>query len=603
MKQASNHIPQEILDDILTQNDISEVISECGILLKLAGKAYKALCPFHQEKTPSFTVSREKQMFYCFGCHTGGNTISFLQKYEGKSFIESVEWLAERTGISLPSQDSRSRQISRKRLELQDLNRFAVEYFHRQLLNTQIGGHALAYLRNRGIRDETVRQFQLGYATQGGRDMVKSAVQDGFSIQQLLDVGLIKNNERGPLDRFRGRVVFPICDERGNSVGFGGRALSEEHFPKYLNSPTTTLYDKSKTLYNLYNARPTIQKNGKVILVEGYFDALTLYQAGGQNVVASLGTSFSESHASLLNRFAEETIIVYDSDSAGFQATLRGLHLLLKAGLKVRIATLPSATDPDEFIRTQSIDAFNQLVDSAMNLIEFQIQQTTQHGAVHRIDAKIQAVKEIALTLSNLKNYVELSEYTRYAAQELDIDRSVLTKELQRLGVRVSRPTSPSHGSSVSEKARLSPRESIEQQLIEALIQNPDLISLAKSNFHYNDFTHPDFAVIAQMLWEASDSESATDVRDFLNNCANERIQGMISKAVLRRTIPPNLRTRVNGCLKKLKDFLLWDIERMRRSVALSQGNNNKDTLAELVELSNRRRRSARQSLFQVGRG
>ena len=593
MRQASNYIPREILDNICAQNDIAEVISECGVLLKPVGKTYKGLCPFHDEKTPSFNVSPEKQAFYCFGCNAGGNVISFLRKYDGKSFMEAMEWLSERAGIPLPAQDGRARQISQKRLELQDLNRFAAKHFHGQLLNSNIGGYALAYLKNRDIKDQTIREFQLGYATPGRQDIVKAATQAGFSIQQLIDVGLIRNDDQGTTDRFRRRVIFPIRDERGNPVGFGGRALSEEQLPKYLNSPTTALYDKSKTLYNLYEARPAIQKEGKVILVEGYFDALIPYQAGAQNVVASLGTSFSTSHADLLKRFAEETILLYDGDPAGFQATSRGLHILLAAGLRVRVASLPPDTDPDQFIRAQGLDGFNQLIDSAMNLIEFQIQRATQQHAIHRIDVKTQAIKEIALTLSNLKNQVELSEYTKYAAQELDIDRPVLLRELQRLGVKTSRPVSPQRTHAVP-TARLSPRESIEWQLIEALLQGPDLIPLAKANFHYQDFTHPDFATIGRMLWEATDSEATINMQNLINACANEKITGIISKALLKKTIPPNLSTRVEGCLKKLKDFLLWDVERMRRSEALAQGNNSKSILAELVELSNRRRQLAR---------
>ena len=593
MRQASNHIPREILDNICEQNDIVEVISECGVLLKPVGKAYKGLCPFHDEKTPSFNVSPEKQAFYCFGCNAGGNVVSFLRRYDGKSFMEAMEWLSDRASIPLPTQDGRARQISQKRLELQDLNRFAAKHFHGQLLNSNIGGYALAYLKNRDIKDQTIREFQLGYATPGRQDIVKAATQAGFSIQQLIDVGLIRNDDQGTTDRFRRRVIFPIRDERGNPVGFGGRALSEEQLPKYLNSPTTALYDKSKTLYNLYEARPAIQKEEKVILVEGYFDALIPYQAGAQNVVASLGTSFSTSHADLLKRFAEETILLYDGDPAGFQATLRGLHILLAAGLRVRVASLPPDTDPDQFIRAQGLDGFNQLIDSAMNLIEFQIQRATQQHAIHRIDVKTQAIKEIALTLSNLKNQVELSEYTKYAAQELDIDRPVLLRELQRLGVKTSRPVSPQRTHAVP-TARLSPRESIEWQLIEALLQGPDLIPLAKANFHYQDFTHPDFATIGRMLWEATDSEATINMQNLINACANEKITGIISKALLKKTIPPNLSTRVEGCLKKLKDFLLWDVERMRRSEALAQGNNSKSILAELVELSNRRRQLAR---------
>ena len=236
-----------------------------------------------------------------------------------------------------------------------------------------------------------------------------------------------------------GALSFQSAMNGAIPLDLGGRALSEEQLPKYLNSPTTALYDKSKTLYNLYEARPAIQKEGKAILVEGYFDALIPYQAGAQNVVASLGTSFSTSHADLLKRFAEETILLYDGDPAGFSGNIaRITHPFSSRGCVCGLRVYLPTRDPDQFIRAQGLNGFNQLIDSAMNLIEFQIQRATQQHAIHRIDVKTQAIKEIALTLSNLKNQVELSEYTKYAAQELDIDRPVLVRELQRLGVKTS---------------------------------------------------------------------------------------------------------------------------------------------------------------------
>lgn len=594
MNSSSNRIPSEVIDDIRERNDIVEVISELGLPLKSAGKAYKALCPFHNEKTPSFTVSPEKQLFKCFGCDTGGNVITFLQKHEGKTFIEAVEWLADRIGVALPSKDARSRQVSQRRLELQDLNRFAMEYFHQQLLTPAIGQHALAYLRNRGFKDQTIRHFQLGYTKPDRRDFVKTATQKGFSIQQLIDVGLIKNEDQGPIDRFRGRVIFPILDERGTPVGFGGRALSDEHLPKYLNSPTTSLYDKSKILYNLNNARSEIQKTGTALLVEGYIDALMLYQAQVQNVVASLGTSLSESHASLLRRFAEEAIIIYDGDSAGFQATLRGLHQLLKEGLRVRIVLLPTDEDPDAYIRNQGVEAFKDLLNKAMNLIEFQIQRAVQQDALRHVSVKTQAVKEICQTLSNLNSQVELTEYVKYAAQELDINPTALWSELRLLGIKTNRSVhTPRHSVSLDKKKSLTPRESIEWQLIEALIQRPDFIPETKAEFDHRDFTHPELAKVAQMLWEMSESDAQVDIQHLIDRCVDEKVRGIISTAVLRKTVPPNLKARVDGCLKKLKHFLLWDVERAVRSTALTQGNNSIETLAELVELSNRRRQFA----------
>ncbi len=589
MKASFHQIPREVIDEIRERSEIVEVILECGVPIRPAGKDYKANCPFHDEKTPSFSVSPQKQIFYCFGCQTGGNVISFVQKHEGKSFIESVEWLASRLGMALPSRDAKAEQANRKRHELQNLNRFAAEHFHKQLLTPSVGGPALAYLKSRGVNDETIRQSQLGYATSGRQGLVKAATRANFTIQQLVDAGLIKNDD-GPIDRFRGRIIFPILDERGIPVGFGGRALADSLQPKYLNSPTTTLYDKSKTLYNLYPARSEIQKTRTALLVEGYLDALMLHQAGIKNVVASLGTSLSASHASLLKRFAEEVIIVYDGDAAGIQATLRGLHLLVKESLRVRIALLPPDQDPDSFVRREGAAKFNDEVGNAINLIEFQIRRAVGEGALRNVEVKAQAVKEIGLTLSNVTSQVQLNEYVKYTASELDVNEIALRRELRGQGVgakskhaasaRQSAPSPPA-------EVRLSPRESIEERLVAALIQSPDFIPYVKEQLDYQSFTQPDLARVVQMLWEANDSETSIDIQALINSCSDEKTKGIISNAILRGPLVPNLQAFVDGCLHKLRQFLLSDIERPIRSNALTQEDDN---IEELLKLSEQKR-------------
>ena len=439
-----NYVPRETVDEIRSRSDIVEVISECGVVLRPAGQSYKGLCPFHDEKTPSFTVSPQKQMFYCFGCQTGGNVITFVHKHEGKDFRETLEWLAARLNIALPTQDPRESANQKRIRSLENLNHFAVEYYHRQLLTERTAARARQYLEHRGVQPKTLRSFQLGYAKLGRRDIVKAATDEGFTIQELVDVGLIKDEDRGPEDRFWNRILFPIQNERGIPVGFGGRALSEEHQPKYLNSPATNLYDKSKILYNLDKARQSIYKQQRVLLVEGYMDVLMLYQSGVENVVASSGTSLSEDHARLLKRFAPEVVIVYDGDVSGFQAAQRGLHRLLAEDLRVHIALLPTGEDPDSFTRQHGVDAFTELTHKAINLIEFQIQSAIQRQDIHRIDVKTQIVKEVTETLLNLKNRVERSEYIKYAARELHVDERVLWDELRNAGLKetsVSRPT------------------------------------------------------------------------------------------------------------------------------------------------------------------
>ena len=586
-----NYVPRETIDEIRSRSDIVEVISECGIALRPAGRDFKALCPFHTEKTPSFTVSVQKQIFYCFGCQTGGNVISFVQKHEGKDFRETLEWLAGRLNIALPNQDARESAAHKRVTNLEDLNRFAVEYYHRQLLTEKVSGQARRYLDHRGVQPKTLRSFQLGYAKSGRRELVKVATDEGFTIQQLIDVGLIKDEDRGPQDRFWNRILFPIQNERGAPVGFGGRALSEEHQPKYLNSPATVLYDKSKILYNLDKARQSIYKQQRVLLVEGYMDVLMLHQFGVENVVASSGTSLSEDHARMLKRFSPEVVIVYDGDASGFQAAQRGLHRLLAEDLRVRIALLPAGEDPDSFARQHGVDAFTELTDKAINLIEFQIQSAIQSQDIHRIDVKTQIVKEVTETLLNLKNRVERSEYIKYAARELHVDERVLWGELRDAGLKETSVSRPTRQKKVVQQ-KLSARAQVELQLIEALIQNPALIPYVKSQFDCQHFTESRFAKVAQLLWEATtdDDSEGIDIQALISECPDENLSAFISSALLRKAPAPNLQARVEGCLKKLRNFHLQDLEQRVRSHALAEGADEMETLEQLVKLSNERR-------------
>ena len=587
--RSFNHIPPEIIDEVRQRNDIAEVIMECGIPLKLAGKNYKACCPFHDEKTPSFTVSSERQMFYCFGCQVGGNTITFLQKYENKPFIESIEWLANRVGVPLPTQDQKSKEQAKKRLNLEELNRLATKYFHRNLLDSKIGTKASIYLKNRQVSNSSIRAFQIGYATRGSKDLLENAIRKGSSKQQLLDVGLIKDNENGTTDRFWDRVIFPIIDERGIPVAFGGRVLSPDVFPKYLNTASTVLYDKSKTLYNLYGAKSAMQKTRQAIFVEGYFDVIRLSQEGVKNTVASLGTSFSKSHASLLKRFVDEVFIVFDGDSAGIRATVRGLNHLVKEGLKVRVMMLPDGQDPDTFVLHHGVEAFNERLAAAMNLVEFQIRRAVETGGLRQIDVKTQVLKDIADTLSNIKSRIELDQYINYTAQELDLDRAIIWQELRALGVKPPQ-SNKSKIKTNPNKTSLNPRHSIEQQLMEVLFQNPDFISIAKESFSFDDFKHPIFSEIAKVLWKVTEAKDNISIQDLVDECNNEEIQNIVSSFALTENNVPNPKIRLEGCLKKLNQFVLLDLERDIRTTALAEGQDDVKTLMELVELSKRRK-------------
>ncbi len=587
-------IPEDVIDDVRTRSDIVEVISECGVALRPAGRDYKGLCPFHDEKTPSFTVSPSKQIFYCFGCQKGGNVISFVREHEAKSFIESVEWLAARLNISLPESGGHE-SVARKRFQtLEDLNRFAVSYYTERLTKEPEGASALAYLTRRGVQPKVMRDFKLGYAPSGGRELIRAATSEGYTIQQLIDAGLIKDGDRGPQSRFWNRVLFPINNERGVPIGFGGRALSDEQQPKYLNTPATTLYDKSRVLYNLDRARQPIYRRQQVLLVEGYMDVLMLCQSGIENVVASSGTSLSEEHALLLKRFAPEVVIVYDGDASGFEAAGRGLNRLLGVGLQVRVALLPAGEDPDSFTRREGAEGFRALTARAINLIEFQIQASIQRQDMHRVDVKAGIVREVVETLLNVTDRVALREYVRYAGRELHVEESVIWGALRDSGFK-GEGVSGNRQVRKKREERVPVRVQIERQLLAALVWHPGLIGSVKSEFHYEDFTHPVARGVSRLLWEASDElgdeSGSVDIDSVLDKCSEERLTAFISSVLLKQAPPARLlAARVAGCLKKLQDFLLKDLEQRVRSHASSEGADEYETLAALVELSNQRR-------------
>lgn len=595
---ANHYIPRETIDEIQSQNSIVDVISECGVALKQAGRNYQALCPFHEEKTPSFSVSPEKQIFYCFGCQTGGNVISFLQKHEGKTFMEAVEWLAERANISLPTRDAKSSARQKLVNDLSELNRFAVKYYHELLRTGQHSQQAREYLKNRGVLSQTSQLFQLGYAKQQRRDLVKAATHEGWKVQQLVDAGLIKNEERGPQDRFWNRILFPIYNAQGVPVGFGGRALSDEHLPKYLNSPTTVLYDKSRILFNLDKARQSITKMQSAILVEGYMDVLMLYQHEIENVIAASGTSLSEEHARLLKRYTSEVVIVFDGDASGLQAAQRGLHRLIAEDIRVRIALMPKGDDPDSFVKQNGADAFTELIDKAINLIEFQIQSAIQDNNIRRPDVKTQVVKDISTILVNIKNRVERTEYVKYAVRELDVDEGLLWRELRELGLKENPPQRPAASRKASSQ-KLSSREQIELQLVQSLIQTPELISDIKTLLDYQELTNPHFAKIVQMLWDLSENEETVNIQNILNTCEDETVKSIISNALINKANIPNHLVRIKGCLKKLKSFTLQDVEQRIRSNALAEGNDDLETLKELVGLSNERRAFVQKDILE----
>ena len=427
--------PREVVDEVRLQNDIVEVISQY-VPLKQKGSSYFGLCPFHNEKTASFSVNSEKQFYYCFGCGAAGNVFSFFMEMENCDFPEAMKRLAERAHMTLPEPEKNAQAIAaeQRKQRLFEMHTAAGRFFY-EALQAQEGAEARAYLQKRQMDPRIARKFGIGYAPDSYDALCKHLQEKGFALAEILHTGLVLENKdgKGYHDRFRGRLMFPIFDVQGRVVGFGGRILAKGE-PKYLNSPETLLFSKSKNLYGLNFAKQARRR--EMILVEGYMDMLSIYQAGFHNVVASLGTAFNHEHARALKRFADDVILLYDSDEAGTNAALRAIPVLVKNGFHVRVTQVPNGKDPDEFIRAEGAVEFSKLLVNAVHYISFEIAciQRKYHleNPEHRVRFATEAAEVLAKLDSEIERNVYLGEVSRVTGVEEEAIRSEIRKLLQK---------------------------------------------------------------------------------------------------------------------------------------------------------------------------
>ncbi len=427
----ANYYSEDLIQTIIDANDLVDLIS--GYLtLKRTGQSYKGKCPFHNEKTPSFSVSREKQLYHCFGCGAGGNVITFVMEMEKLSFIDALKYLAERSNITLPDQQNKEEDQSnyehKKRLYV--LHRDAANFLYKNLKMNQ---SSLNYLLERGISLKTIKTFGLGYANDDWNHLEKFLKSKNYSNAEILDSGLIMISQNNRLyDRFRDRLMFPILNPRKQILGFGGRIMSQDaKAPKYLNSPETQIFSKSYELYNLNNAKNFLE-NGQLYIVEGYMDVISLYEKGIKNAVASLGTAFTPFHGKLLERYANEIILVFDGDSAGQSATEKAIKTLKKTDINVKIIDLPKAEDPDSFIQGYGLQAFNDLSKKALTAIEYQLIRLKEQFDLSQTDGRIGYGNATIKILKDLSSKVELDFYTQQIAKETGIRQNVIRSEIIR---------------------------------------------------------------------------------------------------------------------------------------------------------------------------
>jgi len=436
----------DVVEEVRSRIDIVDVISE-HVALRRAGRNYVGLCPFHDEDTPSFNVSPDRQMFYCFGCQKGGDVFTFVMEHRGLDFRQALELLAERAGVTLPDRalSPEQRRLQAQRKALLDVMERAARYFENLLLRAPSAEGARQYLHRRGLEAGTVRSFGLGWS-EAEWDALGSALRSrGVAPDLLVEAGLVIRKEDGSTyDRFRGRLMFPIRDERGRVIAFGGRTLGDDQ-PKYLNSPETPLFHKSRVLYALDRARGRMRQRDRAIIVEGYMDAVTAHQSGFEEAVASLGTALSEDQARMLVRHAGRIYIAYDADAAGDRATMRGLEHFARLGRasSVFIVRLPQGHDPDSLIRERGAAAFQALLDRAQPLVDYVFDRALQAHDVLRPEGKAQVVRLVAPWWASLESAVARSDYMRRFAERLGVDEAALRAELARLVGRRRAVTDP----------------------------------------------------------------------------------------------------------------------------------------------------------------
>ena len=419
--------PENFITELAERNDIVDVVSSYVRLGKKSGSNLFGLCPFHGEKTPSFSVSADKQIYHCFGCGKGGGVINFVMEIENLSFPEAVEFLAKRAGMAIPEQAAD--KDAKRRSRLLDANRDAARFFHQQL-GTEAGKAAVDYMQRRRISPKVARNFGLGYAPDTWDSLLHALRDKGYTDYELLDAGLVKRGKNGGFyDMFRNRLMFPVIDVRGNVIGFSGRILGDGE-PKYLNTPETLVFNKSRNLFALNLAKKS--KSGYIILSEGNIDVVSLHQAGFDSAVASLGTSLTPEQARMISRYANEVIIAYDSDNAGMKAAQRAISILEKLDLKVKVLKMQDAKDPDEYIKLKGPDAFRNLIEASEHQIDYRLGQITAKYDLSSDEQKVEFLKEASELVAKFPGSVERQVYAMRVAQMANVDARIVQDEVER---------------------------------------------------------------------------------------------------------------------------------------------------------------------------
>lgn len=520
----------DIIEEVRSRNDIVDVISQY-VHLQKKGSSYFGLCPFHNEKTGSFSVTPSKQMYYCFGCGAGGNVFTFLMEYENFTFSEAMEALADRAGVELPKQEmsSQARQEADRRSRLLEINKEAAKYFY-SLLRSEKGKQAYAYFTKRELSPETMQKFGLGYSDKYSDDLYRYLRSKGYEDELLKDSGLVTMDERrGAHDKFWNRAMFPIMDANNKVVAFGGRVMGDGE-PKYLNSPETMIFNKSRTLYGLHLARRT--KMPQFILCEGYMDVIALHQAGFDNAIASLGTALTSGHANMIKRYGKDVYLSYDSDGAGTKAALRAIPILKEAGITCKVINMKPYKDPDEFIKALGAEEYQRRIDEAENSFMFTIRILEQDYDMSDPESKTAFYQEVARRILEFPEELERNNYIEAIASHYQVGFEQMRQMVHHLGTKVGIVSERQPLKSGIQKKRTREDGMMQSQrlLLTWLVERPEIYPKIATYIEPADFTEGIYATVAQELFSQFASGEALNPARIVSMFAAEDEQRQVAE-------------------------------------------------------------------------
>lgn len=609
-------IDRDFVDTVRQTVDLVEVVSE-HVSLRRQGARYVGLCPFHDERTPSFSVSPDRQLYYCFGCGAGGDAFSFVMKIEGFDFPEAVRALAARAGLEVPAEtDPAAARRQRERARLLEVMDLAARYFQVALWETKGGGRARSYLESRGISEELARTFGLGYAMPGWDGLIRGLLGKGVTKEEMERAGLVSRSERSGgrvYDRFRDRLMFPIWDPGGRVVAFGGRTLDADGLPKYVNSPETALFRKGTLWYGLHLARAGVRREGLAVVVEGYMDVIACRGHGFENAVASMGTALSRDQAWALARLAERVVIAYDADTAGAEATLRGLDMFHETGIQVRVAGMPAGKDPDDLLRDGGPDAWRSAIGGAVPLFEYRMARALARHDRRTVGGKVAVVRELTPALLSMRDEIRRAEGIRRLSEELGVAEDSIRLELARAARRAGRrrdarelARGTGQGPSIEEMAAV-PAAVVkaEREIIRLVMDDPRRFSMIRGDMAGDvepltpdHFTVPALRAVVEAMLETAAEHGELRPAEVTARLTAEDVKQHLSGVLLEDFRPENPKRTLEDCVARLVEYrLALEIQRRQRAIreAEEKGEDYEPgLLRQLMELQERLHRLRR---------